>query len=446
MIKKIRYIFFRLRAILFAKIELKRIMKLTFKSKIQHKEALNSIVHINSDDYSGGAAKIARDLIYYQNSAGLNSKLLVAKKNTNNDNFKEIELLNSRKQHFLNYASKELEWLDFFHLSTFELINNKEVQNSDIIHLHNVHGNYFSFLALPEISNAKNVVWSLHDMQSFTGHCAYSLNCTKWQSGCGNCPDLTIYPAIKKDTTAFVWKIKNEIYKKSNIHIVVLSEWLEKLVKKSNLGHFKIHKIYNGIDISIYKQYDKTELRKSLGLPLDKVIVLFSANLGLNNPFKGGKYAKMLIDKYISEKILFINIGGNDELSNSSNVKNISYISDESLMAKYYSLSDIYLYPTIADNCPLVALEAMACGLPILTFNTGGVPELVVHKENGYIAEYEDFEDLKNGFDFLIKNDDIRLLMGKKSVDRVKEKFTIQKMNDSYIDLYKRILNNEFCD
>ncbi len=441
MISKLRHLFFKLRAIKWAKNEYTFILNKVYNKEYKLATNFKSILHINTSDSGGGAAKIASELCQTQIKNGFNSNMLVANKKSTDKYVEEIKVVNSKKQHFLKYGQDSLQWQDFFHQSTAEIINLSIFKEADIIHLHNLHGNYFSPLALPLFSQNKPIVWSLHDMHSFTGHCAHSFECAKWEKGCGNCPQLNSYPSITKDTTGFIWNTKQKIYDKSNLHIVVLSDWLRKKVENSILSNQKIYTIHNGIDTSIYCKVDKVVAREKTGIPLDKKVVLFSADMGVNNPYKGGEFVKKIIDKYSNDSILFINIGGGKEvIKNSSNWK-IPYVNDPTEMAFYYSAADIYLYPTLADNCPLVVLEAMSCGLPILTFNTGGVPELVQHEETGYVADYKSFEDLCKGFELLVDNEELRNKMGENGCKRVQENFTVEIMNAKYMKIYTDILN-----
>ena len=176
------------------------------------------------------------------------------------------------------------------------------------------------------------------------------------------------------------------------------------------------------------------ESRKSLKLPEDSKIVLFTAELGTDNPYKGGRFVLELAKKYENENILFVCLGAKKE-STEANIKYVGYVNDETAIATYYSAADLFLYPSLADNCPLVVLEAMACELPVLCFNTGGIPEMVTHGETGYVAEYENGEDLVRGFDLLL-TDPSSKEMGKKSRERILANFTIEQMNESYLKIY----------
>ncbi len=441
MFDKLRHLIFKLRAIQWAKSEYAFKLNKVYKIELTRKKKFNSILHINTSDLGGGAAKIANDLFIIQRKNDLNSKILVANKNSSDVNIEEIKGINSKKQHFLKFAQDCLQWQDFFHQSTSEIVNQDIFKEADVVHLHNLHGNYFSPLDLPLLAQNKPIIWSLHDMQSFTGHCAHSFACDKWELSCGNCPQLDSYPSITKDTTSFILESKKRIYEKANLNIVVLSNWLKAKVEKSILSNQKIHTIHNGIDTAIYRKTNKEKARENLGIPLDKIVVLFSAEMGIKNPYKGGEFVKKIIEKYANKSVLFVNIGGGKEVMKNSSNWELPYINLPDEMALFYSASDIYLYPTLADNCPLVVLEAMSCELPVLTFNTGGVPELVLHNETGYVADYKSYEDLCNGFELMIENETVRNNMGLKGRKRVEEYFTIEIMNEKYMKIYTDLMN-----
>lgn len=450
-LKKLMASFNGIRRIIFQ--QRARIMAHEFYSQWQKQRPLafnkqskqvSCVVHINTDDLSGGAAKIARDLAEWQMNQGLTSCLLVHQKRLDVDYSKSIPVNTSRKQHYLTAASDLLQWQDFFHLSSFDLKDDAWIKKADVVHLHNLHGNYFSYLAIPELSAQKHVVWSLHDMHAFTGHCSYSLGCNRWETGCGACPDLSVYPKLVKDTTAFIHETKRRAYQKSNLHIVALSSWLKEKLEKSVLKDQNIHLIYNGIDTSIYKPKDVSDLKDKLGISGFQKVVLFSANLGTANPFKGGQYLTELVSVFEYDiSLLFIAVGNSHHIHfTRPNLLSVPYLSAPEDMADYYNLADIYLYPSLADNCPLVALEAMGCGTPVLAFDTGGAAELVVHRETGYIAHYRDSEDLKAGLDWMLQDLERLKVMGITSVERVKKRFTLELMNQQYLTLYQKILKS----
>ena len=443
-ISRFRKFFFEFRSLNWARNEYFFEINRKWKKKVTTKKEVSSILHINTTDSTGGAAKIANDLFLKQRKLGIDSKMLVALKKTKNEEIFEIPLNTSKKQHFLKFAQDKLQWQDFFHLSSKDILECEIFKTSDIIHLHNLHGGYFSPFAVYLFGQEKPVVWSLHDMQSFTGHCAHAFDCEKWKTGCGECPQLSAYPSISIDTSDFIWKTRQKIYSKSNLHIVVLSNWLREKVEKSILSNQHIYTIHNGIDTSIYTKVDKVKAREKLNIPLESKVVLFSADMGTQNPYKGGAFVTEIIEKCNEIDVLFINIGGKKDIIKTSTNWEIPYVLDPHEMAQYYSAADLYLYPTLADNCPLVVLEAMSCGLPVLTFETGGVPELVSHMNTGYIADYKSFEDLNKGFKLLLENEKLRVEMGQNGIKRVNENFTIEIMNEKYMKIYSQITKSNY--
>lgn len=309
----------------------------------------------------------------------------------------------------------------------------------DLIHLHNIHGGYFQTNLLPKLSKIAPIVWTFHDMFPITGHCAHAFECEKWKTGCGNCERLDIYPSIKKDCTKFLWNYKNKIYNSANFTIVTPSLWLKKCVEQSFLKNKDIRLIYNGIDLETFKKTNKAKARKELGLPRDKKIVLFSADGGAKNPFKGGEFVFQAFEKLKnSSNILFLNIGGNST-QKSVNWLDFGYVKEPQTMAKLYSAAEIYLFPTLADNCPLTAIESLACGLPVVTFETGGVPEIVENEKSGFVVEYKNGEMLASALEKLLDDNDLRQKMSENAVEASK-KFSSERMVLDYKKLYEELL------
>ena len=309
----------------------------------------------------------------------------------------------------------------------------------NLIHLHNIHGGYFQTNLLPKLSKIAPIVWTFHDMFPITGHCAYSFECEKWKTGCGNCERLDIYPSIKKDRTKFLWNYKNKIFNSANFTIVTPSLWLKKCVEESFLKNKDIRLIYNGINLKNFTKSDKFEARKTLQLPEDKKIVLFSADGGVKNPFKGGEFVFQAFEKLKNHKdILFLNIGGKNE-EKSENWLDFGYVKDPQTMAKLYSAADIYLFPTLAETFGMTIVEAMSCGLPVITFETGGVPEIVENSKTGFVVEYKNGEMLALALEKLLNDNDLRQKMAENAVEANK-KFSSKRMALEYLRLYEELL------
>src|SRR3989339_505005 len=288
--------------------------------------------------------------------------------------------------------------IEFFKVN--HILKTKEFKQADVIHVHNLHGNYFNLNLLEKISRIKPVVWTLHDMWALTGHCSYSYNCEKWKDGCGDCPDLGIYPPLFWDNTHRLWKKKKEIYNNSKLNIVVPSLWLKEITQKSILKNQNIELIYNGVDLMDLKQHNQIKARKKLNLPLNKKIIMFLAAGGKKDKRKGWFYVEKMIEMY--KDILFLCVGGKEnEYNKRGNVRYVAYVDSKKGLAEYFSASNIFLFTSLAENFPLVVLEALACGVPIVGFDVGGVKEAIIHKENGYIVQFKDINDLKAGIDYI---------------------------------------------
>lgn len=418
------------------------------------------ILSINTVDIKGGAARVANDLKKELIGTGCPVKMFVGSKFSNNNDVFSFRKGVSKKLSEISKAiiKKDLPGflacnsrnffrkliandIDFFGEA---ILKSEHFKEADIIHCHNLHGNYFTFSLLEKISRIKPVVWTLHDMWAITGHCAHSFDCGKWKEGCGRCPRLDIYPSLLWDNSKYLWRRKKEIYEKSRLNIVVPSLWLKNKVEQSILKDQNIKLIYNGVDEKIFRQYDKIASKRKLGLPAEKIIISTFADGGARNTFKGPDYFNK-ITEYFSRfrKIIFLNIGcnKNDDRLDRENIINLNYIKDKSLLAQYYSASDIFLFTSIAENFPLTVLEAMACGTPIVSFDVGGVKEAVSHKQNGYIAQYRDESDLIGGIEYILESDNNKIKeMSLESIGRVRDNFTLDIMARKYLELYQSLL------
>ena len=401
-----------------------------------------NILQINTLDNKGGAAKVAYSLKNEYEKRGIKTSMFVARKYTNDPNVfyvKKPFRLGDRIRKKASYLLAND--LDLF--KSDQILKTKEFKEADIIHCHNLHSNYFNLGTLEKMSHLKPVVWTFHDMWPITAHCAHAFEGKIKESGFFTCPSLDIYPPIAWHNEKYLEKIKAQIYKNSNFHIVTPSQWLADKTAQSILKDKPISVIYNGIDTSVFRPHDKQECRQSLSLPLDKQIILVVAKGGQLNPWKGGDLAQDIIKEFGDDpRAFFVDLGG-DASQDNPNTKSVDYIADQDILAKYYSAADILLYPSIADNCPLVVLEAQACGLPVVTFRTGGIPEIIEHQKTGFIADYKDMGDLITGIRFILdmpphKQNNMR----QSAISRIRENFSLDQMVNQYLNLYQNIINS----
>lgn len=401
-----------------------------------NKKARNSVSYMNTFDIGGGAAKVC-----YQLFINIpNSVLFVREKRSSNE---QVVVFDPNLWSRIGQIARKIEkkgLLDYGKLGVLKLLHNLKFSNSKILHLHNTHGYYLSFLALKHIAVNKKIVWTLHDEYLITGHCSFTIRCERWKQGCGTCPDLKIYPPLELDTT-----IENQLEKKNFLKqiqpcIVTPSEWLAKRVEFTYPFLKKLHVIYNGVDVNIFKPTKNVaELKIKHNIPPQKFIVLFVAELSVANPFKGGDILIEIIQSLTHRTdILFLTIGGNT--SDYSNVVSLPYIADEQIISELYSLSDIMLYPTKADNLPLVVLESMACGTPVIASDIGGISEIIDDKNNGYLISNNCKTEFINSlFTFYAMSDNEKNRVSTSAIEKIHQKFSLERMLSSYRTLYKEL-------
>jgi len=335
-----------------------------------------------------------------------------------------------------------------FYPSSFRLKYHAWFKEADIIQLYNTHGGYFSHLALPGISKRKPIVWRLSDMWPMTGHCAYSYDCERFKIGCGLCPYLSEYPSLKRDTTALLWKVKNWVYKRLNIIIVAPSKWIADLARQSPLtSRFKICIIPNGLDIQIFKPVKKEIARKALDIDLDKKVVFFSAH-SVKDHRKGGVLLKEALSKLAKKNIqnVILLVAGSESESYANEfdfpVKHVNFISNDTMMVNMYSASDLFVLPTLADNLPNGIIESMACGTPVVSFNVGGVPDIIKHMKTGYLARYKDSDDLAEGIKILLEDNNLRNSLSNQCRKLIEQEYSSDLQAERFKSLYEDLLKN----
>lgn len=398
-----------------------------------------SILHINTHEKTGGAAKVAWRLAGIQRASGLQSRLLVGYKQSKLSYSDSFEIQPDRR---LQECCRKKGYLFYEFQGSHELAQSPRVQAADIIHLHNLHGNYFNPFSLTLLANTKPIVWTLHDMQSFTGHCAHSFDCDLWQHGCSRCPYPDTEPGLREDTSEVLLSHKQMIYEHSPLWIVAPSKWIKSKVEKSILGLHPVELIHNGIDTDVFKPTNRANARRAFGLPLDKILIGTVTNGGaLSNPWKGWEYTEAAVEFLHGQypEICFVDIGGTNRTEDAMRLS-IPHISDENMLAQAYSALDMFLYTPRADTCPLVVIEAMACGLPIISFDTGGIPEMIVDGEQGYVVRFQDVKALVQAVHHLLKHPSERIRMGDSARKRAQTCFNQEILANRYSRLYEKVM------
>ncbi len=406
------------------------------------------ILQISTTDNIGGAALSAWNLGKSLTKYGYDVKYFVAYKNSSEDNVYQFKnglfrndfaskIGNDVNRFITKFISNDIDLG-----AQEEILNHSWYKNADIIHCHNLHGSFFKLETLVNISKYKKIDWTLHDEWAIMAHGAWS-STDEVKNGFFKRNELSSYPPMFWDNERYLSQKKRKIYKNIKLNIVVPCRWLKKRVERSILKKQKNNLIYYGINNKVFKKYDKEVVRNTLKLPLNKKIITLLANGGKRNKQKGWDYTNELVNFYKNDdQILFLCIGGKAKNEkNINNIRYINYIDNNNLLARYYSASDVFILTSIADNLPQVVLEAMSCGVPVVSFDVGGVKEAVIHKKNGYIAKYRDIKDLIRGVNYISNlNKEELEAMSLNSIKRVKKYFTLTKMTKNYIDLYQSLI------
>lgn len=400
------------------------------------------IVHINLYDRHGGAARISWTLMDSMSKMGHETAIFAHRKTSQDPRVISLPLLQTAWQKNLLNQQSWQGLFDLYSAALLKVLHDPLFEQADIVHLHCINGNYFSFLLLPFLA-AKPLVWTLHDPLAFTANCLFTDCCTGWKNNwCASCPQDEMNQGLQRE---LVQLIKSLMYKVADFTAVCPSAWLARQARESILQEKDIRLIYNGIDSEIFRPNDKTELRLKLGLPVNKKIILFAAHGGLNHSYKGGNFLCEAIVQLYKEhpEIILLTIGSYTvPVLDGFPVLHIDipFIDSQQLLAEYYAAADLYVSPTLAEVFGLTVCEAMASGTPVVAFAVGGIPEIIIHKENGYLAERGNVGELASGIAYFLNNDMLREQAGRAARLRILEQFSDKRMVNQYIQLYEEIL------
>ncbi len=286
-----------------------------------------------------------------------------------------------------------------------DLSNHPLIQEADIIHLHWVNFGMLSIQNIRQLlATGKPVFWTLHDMWAFTGGCHHSGECLNFKASCGNCQEFLKNPAAN-DLSNQIWNEKFKAFQQPNLHIITCSDWLkERAASSSILKNQPIQSIPNAIDTSLFKPADKQRAKQFLGLDPNKKHILFVA-MRIHAPKKGFSYLQEALKGLDSDQYELIIVGNAQEIPDLAlTAHKMGHIPDTVKMIQVYQAADVFVTPSLEENLPNTIMEAMACGTPCVGFNIGGIPEMIDHQINGYVANYQSVEDLQNGLRWTLEN------------------------------------------
>lgn len=354
------------------------------------------IVQINSTYGIGSTGKICRDISEMLTEIGIENYSLYTIGNSNAQNaikcssqgYTMLQTLKSKLLGNYGFNSKR---------STKRIIQELEKIKPDIVHLHNIHSHDCNLEMLFDYfkRTKQKLIWTFHDCWAFTGYCPHfdMAKCNKWKNECNNCSLYKNFSFLV-DKSKDLFDKKCELFIGLDIMIVTPSDWLAKLVKESFLKNYPVKVINNGIDLDIFKP-TKNDFRSKYNIRSDKHIILGVAfDWGER---KGLDVFVQLAKRLNSDKFQIVLVGTNDKIDKvlPQNIISVHRTQNQRELAGIYSEADLFVNPTREDNYPTVNMEAIACGTPVLSFNTGGSPE-IIDETCGSIVEVDDIDTLEN--------------------------------------------------
>ena len=414
------------------------------------------VLIINTSERMGGAAIAANRLMDALRNNGIQAKMLVRDKQT--DQVTVIGLKKSlwkiwqfiweriviwKANHFKNH---NLFAVDIANTGT-DITTFPEFKEADIIHLHWINQGMLSLENLKKIlQSGKPIVWTMHDMWPCTGICHHARECDKYHKECHHCPYL-YNGGAKKDLSNQIFRKKKELYKLAPITFITCSQWLkEKAAQSALLDKHNIVHIPNPIKINLFTPRNKVEARQRYNLPTDKKLILFGS-VKITDKRKGIDYfvesCKILAENHPE---LVNNLGVAVYGKESEQLKSLvpfqvyalDYISNEKELVYVYNAVDLFVTPSLEENLPNTIMEAMACGIPCVGFNVGGIPEMIDHLHNGYVADYKSAEDFANGIHWALSEGEYQSL-SEEARRKVMTSYSENAVTKKYIEVYNKI-------
>ncbi len=402
------------------------------------------VLHISTTDITGGAGIAAKRLHDALRMQGVESFMLVQSKKS-----KDKFVLKNYHIPFINKIRSELDYLPLrkriinkhnFSPAWFPGSIHRKIKkiNPDIIHLHWINGGFIKIEPLSKIKVP--ILWSLHDMWPFTGGCHYDNGCNKFTDECKNCPELknsdAAFKILKKKQSSF------EFIKK--LHINGLSKWIGDSAQSSRLFKDReVHNLPNCIDIEVFYPINKKEAKKALGITLHSKMVLFGGIAATQDERKGFDLLQEALFKQSDNQNLtlavFGNAGKKESFLKNIRIKYLGHINNIEQLRLIYSAADAVVVPSRQENLSNVVLESLACGTPVVAFNIGGMPDMINHQFNGYLAQPFNELDLAKGINWTITNQ-ITKKLNEKARNTIKGKYDYINVAKKYIELYQSVI------
>ena len=399
-----------------------------------------------ADRFGGGASRVAEELCVLLQEAGHTAHHYVSTASELKSYMKSV--YGGRRLGKLvrlaHYGTQRLGLQELIPWEYFVFRLTHKLTNYDLVHFHDL-SSAISPLTVRLIARRVPTVWTFHDYAAFTGGCIFPMDCAKYQTGCGACPQMDLWPLSRSrgiDFTRQILRIKQSTFRQEAIHVIAPSNWMANTARASGTTFDRLSVIPYGVDTALYRPMDKEKVRRKLGLPNEKPIVLLSAG-DITDKRKGTRHAiDALTRSYPDINPLVLVVGKMQPetrvLFESLEVFETGYLRDDKKKAEYFAAADVFLFCPLDDNMPLTILETMATETAMIGYATGGIPEVVEHERTGYLARKGDVTDVIRGLQ--------QALIGRQAMEwgrearRVVERqYTHEQFLLKHIELYSSI-------
>ena len=348
---------------------------------------------------------------------------------------------------FSRYRSTRPEGYEYFTddraLPGSDLVN--QLPACEVINLHWIAGFVDLQTFFANVASHVPIFWRLSDMNALTGGCHFDDGCGRYAESCGACPQLG--STDPRDLAHEVWQRKQRVFSRlgaERLHIIALNRWMAKNVRQSPLlGKFPVSIVPNGIDTNVFVPHEKSGARALLEIPQDRLIVLFAAE-AVSNRRKGFALLTQALNGLHDARNLFLlSVGGGDpKIATSVPNLHLAHVDDDHQLSLIYSAADLYVIPSIQDNQPNTALEAMACGTPVVGFEVGGIPDMVRPGITGLLTPAEDVTALRAAIIELLRCPEKRVAMAAACRRMVMDEYTREIQVQRYAELYRAALEH----
>lgn len=415
------------------------------------------VIHLNTSDSIGGAARAAYRTHQAQLKSGIDSYMRVLYHGTADNRVTAGAPVQSRTAQFLEklfqrwIAHSQKGWhtenpiIHTFGHESARLVDELNRSDADVLNLHWISG----LLSVEDIGRLqKPIVWTLHDMWAFCGgeHYVSDDSAARFRVGyrTDNRPLYELGPDLNRRT----WDAKCRAWARQRFTIVTPSRWLAECARQSLLfSDASVHVIPNPLDtVNIWRPIPQEAARIALGLPTDKKLILMGADGGVTDPRKGGDLLRDAVAHVVMQQsgAIELMIYGQGHPASTDiwpcPVHWLGRVYDDRLLALAYSAADVMVVPSRQDNLPNTAVEAQACGTPVVAFNIGGLQDIVEHRITGYLVRPFELSDLAEGINWVLQNEKRRLALSLASRDSAVKKFAEPVIASKYCNLYEQLL------